>query len=83
MKRSLYKLMTNAGYSIGDARKINKMFKIFGITTVEELQDSPKRLGNRIQGHDLYDVISAVVQAANTPDPPAQVEKETDNGEDN
>jgi len=78
---SLYKLMIKAKYKPADASRMYKIFNALNIKTIDELENSPPRIGTRIAGFDLYSVIYAVVQAANTPDPPAQEDKETDNGE--
>ena len=78
---TFYRLLVKAKYKPGDASKIYKVLNTYGIDTIDKLENSPVRLGAKIAGFDLYSVIHAVVQAANTPDPPAIEEKETDNGE--
>jgi hypothetical protein len=83
-------LLKKAGYKATEAKKINDLLKSRNITTVAELENAPVTVGLKILTHDVYSLISAVVQAANAPEPAekeapdtAESVKETDDGQDN
>jgi hypothetical protein len=80
MIKLTYQLYLKAGYKKSDASKLNKFFKSQNILTLADLENSPPRLGTRVLGHDVYQLIYAVAQAANLPEP-AKEKKELDNGE--